>query len=75
MNAFSPRRMLLTRDVTQEECHWLPRDYRAGETLWTFHGYTYGTVAHGMAMSEMPGANPFFEFPRDALAEREARAS
>jgi hypothetical protein len=60
-------RFRITRDVTQDECYWLDRSFRAGEIVHDFTGATYGCVGTGMACS-MNGQNPFFELPRDALA-------
>jgi hypothetical protein len=59
----------VTRPVTPDECDWLPRAFTPGEVLWVFYGPTYGAVdtERGIAMSEAPGTEPFFEFPRDAL--------
>jgi len=36
----------LTRNVTKEECDWLDRDYKKGETLFAYNGCTYGCVSH-----------------------------
>ena len=55
------------RDVTQNECSWLERDYKKGETLYLYFGATYGCIGSGRAVSEQEGETPFFEFPRDAL--------
>ena len=63
-----PGRLTLSRDVTMAECPWLERDYAKGETVVRYTGATYGCIGAGVACSET-GGNPFFELPRDALAE------
>ena len=58
------------RDVAESERHnYLHRDVKAGETFFTFHEPTYGSVDwnNGIALSEKDGQYPFFEFPRDAV--------
>jgi hypothetical protein len=70
MPATEPRIVQVIVDVTQKECPWLGRTYKAGEVLWTFHGPTYGCIDEdrGIALSEKPGEwEEFFEFPWDAL--------
>ena len=58
----------LTRDVTRTECHWLDRDYKAGEHVFEYTGYTYGCVTpSGIAITARPGETPFHELPADAL--------
>jgi hypothetical protein len=60
--------VILDRDVTRDECHWLERDFKAGEQLYIYYGYTYGCISHkGIACTETEGFTPFFEIPRDAL--------
>lgn len=58
----------LTRDVTRNECHWLERDFKAGEIVQLYRGYTYGCIDHknGIACS-VDGKTPFFQLPRTAL--------
>lgn len=58
----------LTRDVTQEECHWLSRSFKAGEVVHRYDGCTYGCVGAGVACS-VDGETPFFELPRNALRD------
>ncbi len=57
----------LIRDVTRNECFWLGRDYKAGETVFEFKGATYGCVGDGIACTDVKGEGPFNEFPVDAL--------
>ena len=61
-------RLTLKRDVLMEECPWLDRDMKAGETLYRFTGPTYGCIGpNGIAVSMEPDMNPFFEIPAQAL--------
>lgn len=67
-----PAELVLVRDVLRSECPWLDRDLRAGERLFRYPGYTYGCVSPaGIAMTEEAGQTPFFEVPREALAQGE----
>lgn len=52
-----------------EEHNYLERDVLKGETFYTFDKNTYGCVDEldGIALSEVEGEYPFFEFPRDAV--------
>ena len=60
--------LILTRDVTQMECPWLDRGLKAGETVWSYHGCTYGCVTpSGIAVSAKAAETPFFEVPADAV--------
>lgn len=63
--------MILTRDVTREECDWLERDLKKGKRLYKYLGCTYGCISDkGIAMTEdKGGGEPFFEVPIDALSE------
>lgn len=61
-------KLKLTRDVTPDECEWLDRTFKAGETVFEYHGATYGCCGAGVACCEVDGENPFFEMPQDALA-------
>lgn len=66
------KRVRVTRDVTEGDLHnYLGRDVAEGETFYQFAGATYGCVntQYGIALSEEPGKNPFFEFPLDAVEE------
>ena len=71
----SPEQVVVIRDVGPDEAEWLDRVYTKGETLWIFNGPTYGCItSHGIAVSEKPGQNPFFELPRDAVAMADSRS-
>jgi hypothetical protein len=62
--------MRVTRDVAASEPHnYLGRTAHTGEIFYTFHRPTYGAVDHwnGIALSEIDGEYPFFEFPSDAV--------
>ena len=52
------------RDVTREECAWLPRDFREGENLYLYPGMPLSTW---VTISPNSKLHPFFDFPRDAL--------
>lgn len=59
-------KLILTREVTPDECHWLDRPFKKGEVIHTFSGYTYGCISDGVACS-LDGGTPFFELPADAV--------
>ena len=59
---------VLTRTVTQDECRWLDHAFIEGQTVFLFHGPTYGCIGpYGVAVSMAYGEGPFFELPADAL--------
>lgn len=61
----------LKRLVTTDECPWLDRDFKQGEIVHQYTGYTYGCISpHGVGCSERDGETPFFELPSDALERR-----
>jgi hypothetical protein len=58
----------LTRDVTKDECDWLKRDFKQGEIVQLYTGYTYGVINHKVGVACcIDGKTPFFELPRTAL--------
>ena len=58
----------LSRDLLMEDHPWLKKDLRGGHQVYRFSGYTYGVISPGgVAVSEEPGENPFFEVPHDAV--------
>jgi len=60
--------LILTRDVTQNECPWLDADLPKGTTVWSYDGYTYHVVSPaGIAVSAKAAEMPFFEIPADAV--------
>lgn len=59
--------LVLTRDVTPEECDWLHRTFTKGEHVVLFTGATYGCVAPNGIAASVDGKNPFFELPLDAV--------
>lgn len=63
--------MRVTRFVAKNEPHnFLRRDVNEGEVLFRFDGTTYGCISWGgIAVSEVRGENPFYEFPADAIEE------
>ena len=61
-------KLILNRDVDMGECHWLERDYKEGELVFDYTGYTYGCCTDsGVPVSEIEDASPFFELPADAV--------
>jgi hypothetical protein len=68
---------IVTRNVTDEECDWLPFDLEEDMILRPFYGYTYGCISPtGVAvqpsqewLDEHNGYADtyFFEVPRDAV--------
>lgn len=70
MRSPQERRRVLKRDVTVEECRWLDRTYKAGETVYLYSGATYGVIGpNGTAVTEVVDETPFFELPCDALGK------
>ncbi len=62
----------LTRDVTQEECPWLGRDFKKGETVFEYLQYTYGCISpSGKAFTEVFDETPFFELPIDSVDQED----
>jgi len=62
--------VVLTRDVSVQECSWLERDLRRGERFRVYHGHTYGTISPaGVAVQllEADDDGPFMEVPLSAL--------
>lgn len=61
-------KLIVTRNVTKEECPWLDQDIRKGTIVYSYPGYTYGCIGpHGMAVSHEYDTTPFFELPRVVL--------
>jgi hypothetical protein len=61
------RKGKLTRLVTTEECPWLGQNLKKGKVVYEFNGCTYGCIASGIAVSDKPDANPFYEIPHNAV--------
>lgn len=62
--------LVLTRDLTQQECPWLDHDLPAGTRFWTYEGHTYGCVTpKGVAVTAKLAESPFFEVPLNAVRE------
>jgi len=59
--------LILTRDVTVEECPWLERDFHEGELVFKYTGYTYGCCTYTGIACSLDGDTPFFELPNDAI--------
>lgn len=62
--------MIVTRDVTPDECDWLDETVTAGTKVKRFTKYTYGCINNysGVAVSYTDDY-PFFELPRDSVQE------
>jgi hypothetical protein len=59
---------ILNRDVTQDECPWLDKDFKKGEKVYSYGGATYGCISNdGTACCLIEGEDPFFELPENAL--------
>jgi len=59
-------KLRITRTVTTQECSWLHRDYKKGETVDKYSGHTYGVI--GPNGIPIVGEDiTFIEFPKDAL--------
>ena len=64
--------MRVIRDVPADEEHnYLGRDAKTGEIFYRCILPTYNCVDthNGIALTEVQGEYPFFEFPRDAVEE------
>ena len=58
----------LTRGVNLDECPWLDREFKKGDKVYEYPGYTYGCISFGgMACTEEWDKTPFFELPDNAL--------
>jgi hypothetical protein len=58
----------VTRDITLEECSWLPEPIKKGTIVYEYDGYTYGLVGdNGTAVCFTKHPAPFYEVPLDAL--------
>lgn len=58
---------IVTRDVTQDECWWLPANVPAGSVVYRCTKSTYGAVKDFPATFDPDGDYPFFELPFDAI--------
>jgi hypothetical protein len=59
------REFFTLRDLTREECEWLPFDIPKGTHLREYVGHTYGVITRDGVAVEIDGR--FYEVPRDAL--------
>lgn len=62
----------ITRRITRKEQPWMADGevIEAGEVVYKYRGCTYGCIgSDGVAVCRVPGQNPFFEVPADALQE------
>ena len=62
------RELIVTRDITRTECHWLDNDVKAGTKVYEYCGCTYGCVTpNGTAVALNPDQTPFFELPSNSV--------
>ena len=65
---YDPKKLRMTRNVTQAECKWLDRDLKEGEVVFEYDGHTYGCVTPtGVAVTMQRNKLPFFEVPGDSV--------
>ncbi|MDB5224823.1 MAG: hypothetical protein JWO43_445 [Candidatus Adlerbacteria bacterium] len=63
-----PLKGQLTRVVTKAECSWLKKDLPKGKVVYEYGKATYGCVGpNGVAVSDKPNKEPFYQLPKDAL--------
>ena len=64
-----PKKFILTRTVTKNECKWLDKDVEKDEVIYECIEHDYGCVGPtGTACTyESNGGYPFFELPKDSL--------
>jgi hypothetical protein len=60
-------RFYVTRDVTPDECDWLPETVPTGSVVQEYTGATYGAITDAGVACSWDGNTPFFELPWDAL--------
>ena len=60
--------LTLIRNVTREECPWLPSDLAEGLRVERFTGHTYGCISPGGVAVIALGIEGFVEVPRDAVS-------
>lgn len=61
-------KLVATRNITPNECHWLLKTIVKGSEVFEYRGYTYGCVSpSGIAVTIHDGKDPFFELPTNAL--------
>jgi len=59
---------ILSRDVTIDECNWLSRNFKKGDIVYYFSGFTYGCCSSaGLPFTIEDGETPFFELPKDSV--------
>lgn len=63
-------KVMVTKNVEIDEHHnFLGRAAKEGEIFYRYFGCTYGCIDTngGIALSEVQGETPFFEFPENAI--------
>lgn len=58
---------MVTRDVTRDECPWLPESIPMGSLVYLYVGHTYMVIGDSLPFTRRPQQPPFFELPRDAV--------
>ena len=59
---------ILTRDVTIDECSWLSDNFKKGDIVYYYSGFTYGCCSsRGLPFTMEDGKTPFFELPKDSV--------
>lgn len=64
-------KLIVTRDVTPEECLWLSETVVKGTIVYQFDGCLYGCIGYtGVPVSDYgPYAYPFYELPATAVED------
>jgi len=61
-------KFILTRDVTRDECSWLYRNFKKGDIVYYYSGFTYGSCSSaGLPFTIEDCETPFFELPKDSV--------
>jgi len=58
---------ILTRDVTRDECPWLPYDLVKGSKVKDFYGCTYGCVSYSGTPVNIDDTEVFYEIPINSV--------
>lgn len=60
-------KLILKRDITQNECEWLPRELKQGETVYEYTGHTYGCISETGIAVLIQEDNSFYEIPLNSV--------
>lgn len=72
LSDIKPQKYVITREVTQEECHWLEGGIQPGEYWYKCLGPDYGATNtnNGISLTRDPdGDYPGYEVPYTAIEE------